>query len=91
MKTIEMRQATNTLAEYFRELHDEALVVTVDGKPVAALMPLENADAETVSLSTNPRFLALIEKSRSRQTAEGGISTDEFRRRLTTPVVDPPA
>ncbi|GFP20502.1 hypothetical protein HKBW3S03_02005, partial [Candidatus Hakubella thermalkaliphila] len=41
-----------------------------------------NADMETVSLSTNPQFLALIERSRARQQAEGGISSEEMRRRL---------
>ena len=91
MKTIEMQQATNSLAEYARQLHDEALLVTVDGKPVAALLPVEDADAETISLSTNRTFLALLEKSRVRQTAEGGISTEEIRRRLAAPAKDTPA
>jgi len=44
--------------------------------------PIENADVETVTLSTHPGFLALIERSRIRQNAEGGISSDEMRRRL---------
>ena len=29
-----------------------------------------------------PRFLAIIERSRARQKAEGGLSSDEMRRRL---------
>jgi hypothetical protein len=37
---------------------------------------------ETLKLSTHPKFLALIERSRARQKAEGGISSDEMRRRL---------
>jgi len=45
-------------------------------------MPVENADAETVSVSTNPKFLALIERSRRRRDAEGGNSSAEVRRRL---------
>jgi len=61
---------------------DEAVVVTSDGKPVAALMPLENADLETISLSTNPKFLRIIERSRKRQQEEGSISSDDIRRRL---------
>ncbi|MCL0074055.1 DUF433 domain-containing protein [Dehalococcoidia bacterium] len=52
------------------------------GKPVAALVAIENADMETVSLSANPGFLSLIERSRVRQQAEGGISSEEMRRRL---------
>ena len=77
-----MTEANSSLAEYARQLGLEPLVVTVDGKPVAALVAIENADMETVSLSTDPEFLALIERSRARQQTEGGISSDEMRRRL---------
>jgi uncharacterized protein (DUF433 family) len=47
-----------------------------------AIEKIENADMETISLSTNPKFLAIIERSQARQEAEGGISSDEMRRRL---------
>jgi antitoxin (DNA-binding transcriptional repressor) of toxin-antitoxin stability system len=57
--------------------------LTVDGDPIAALVAVEKADLETLSLSTNPQFLALIERSRARQRAEGGISSEEMRRRLS--------
>lgn len=82
MKTVKMTEATAVLAEYARQVDLEPIVVTVKGKPVAAIVAIENADLETVSLSTNPQFLALIERSRARQQAEGGISSDEMRRRL---------
>ncbi len=65
MKTLEMKHATASLAEYARDVKKEPVILTVAGKPVAALVAIENADAETVSLSTNPRFLALIERSRA--------------------------
>jgi hypothetical protein len=39
-------------------------------------------DSETTILSAHPRFLAITERSRARQKAEGGISSDEMRRRL---------
>jgi prevent-host-death family protein len=82
MKTLELSEATGTLAEYAREVEGEPLVLTVDGSPVAALVSVEQADLETISLTTNPRFIALIERSRARQKAEGGISSEEMRRRL---------
>jgi prevent-host-death family protein len=82
MKTVEMKQAMAPLARYARDVAKEPVIVTKHGRPVAALMPIENADRETVALSTNPQFLALIERSRRRHQAEGGISTDEMRRRL---------
>ena len=82
MKTLEMSKATASLADYAREVDKEPVIVTRHGRPVAALMPIENADRETVSLSTNAQFLALTERSRQRHEAEGGISSDEMRRRL---------
>jgi len=91
MKTLELVQATAPLVEYARQLSREPVILTVDGKPVAALMSIEDTDWETVALSTHPQFLALIERSRARQKAEGGISSTEMRRRLrlekTTPAV----
>ena len=36
----------------------------------------------TATLSNDPRFLALIDRSRVRHNAEGGISSEEMRRRL---------
>lgn len=82
MKTLEADQATAPLAEYVRGVKNEPLILTIGGKPVAALLPIENADLETVTLSTHPQFLALIERSRGRQKAEGGISNAEMRSRL---------
>lgn len=85
MKVIRIEEATRSLADYACEGDAEAVVVTIDGKPVAALMPLENADLETVSLSTNPKFMRIIERSRKRHRKEGGISSAEMRRRLGIP------
>jgi prevent-host-death family protein len=82
MKTVEMKRATAPLADYARDVDKEPVIVTEHGRPIAALMPVENADRETVALSTNPQFLALIERSRRRHEAEGGVSTEEMRRRL---------
>ena len=82
MKTVDITKATAPLAEYAKGASKGPVVVTVGGKPVAAVVPIENTDLETVTLSTHPQFLALIERSRSRQKAEGGISIAEMLRRL---------
>lgn len=82
MKTVEMADAVAPLAEYAQDVGENPLILTIDGKPVAALVGIENADIETVTLSTHPQFLALIERSRARQDKEGGISSEEMRRRL---------
>jgi prevent-host-death family protein len=81
MKVVEREKATETLAAYAAEVEKGPIVVTDQGKPVAVLMPIENADLEKVTLSTNRAFIELIERSRARVRAEGGISSEEMRRR----------
>jgi len=82
MKKIELRQASRPLSEYARRAKKDPIVVVKDGRPVAVVVPVLNADMETVSLSTNRKFLAIIEGSRSRRKKEGSISSKEIRRRL---------
>ena len=83
MKVIEKADATATLAEYAEAVQSGPVIVTSQGRPVAALVAIENADLETVSLSTNRQFIDLIQRSRARVRAEGGISSEEMRRRLS--------
>ncbi len=82
MKTIEISEATSALSEFAEEGRHEPVVVTERGKPVAALVPIEDMDLENLSLGTNPDFLALIAESRTRCPPGKGISTEEMRGRL---------
>jgi antitoxin (DNA-binding transcriptional repressor) of toxin-antitoxin stability system len=82
MRTVEFADAKLPLSEYARKIKKEPFIITKEGKPVAALISIVNADMETVSLSNNPKFIWLIERSRTRQKTEGGISAKEMRRRL---------
>ncbi len=82
MKLIDKTDATAPLAEYAAHIENGPVIVTSEGRPVAALVAIENADVETVSLSTNERFLELIERSRARAKTEGGIPSDQMRRRF---------
>ena len=82
MKTLDIKSATDTLASYTEDVGREPVVVTKNGKPVATLVSIVNADVETVSLSTNPAFIQLIERSRARHETEGGISPDEMPQKL---------
>jgi hypothetical protein len=60
------------LADYAKKLKKAPVIITKEGKPLAALISLINADMETISQSNNPKFIALIERSRTRQKKEGG-------------------
>jgi len=82
MKTLEIDKASAPLGEYVKEIKEEPVIITVDGNPVAALVSIENTDWETITLSTHPQFIELIEQSRKRQKAERRISSEEMRRRL---------
>ncbi len=85
MKSLEIADAAASLAEYARNVGQEPLILTYGDRPVAALVPIENADLETASLSTNSQFLALIERSRVQHKAEGGVSGEEMRIQLGHP------
>jgi antitoxin (DNA-binding transcriptional repressor) of toxin-antitoxin stability system len=82
MKKIEITKACAPVSEYARKAKRDPIVVMKKGKPIAAVVPVPNADTETVFLSTSDKFLAIIERSRSRHKKEGGISSSEIRRRL---------
>jgi hypothetical protein len=82
MKTIDVSRNAASLAEAVTGLGREPTAVLKDGRPVAVLLPVEGADLETLSLSLNAQFLAILEKSKQRHLAEGGVSGDEMRRRL---------
>lgn len=81
-RTIELADATQSLADYAQQVDGGSIVVTKNGKPIAAIVALPNTDTETAVLSQNPQFLAIIERSRTRYRKEGGIPSAEMRRRL---------
>lgn len=85
MKTIELSEATASVAEYAAQIDAEPVVFTVAGEPVAALVSIDDLDLESIYLGNNPEFLAIIAKSRADYEAHGGISAEEVRRRLNIP------
>src|SRR5579864_5830386 len=82
MKKLAMNKATAPLAQYARELDGSLLVITEEGQPIAALVPVAGIDMESLAVGTNPKFLEIIERSRRREKSEGGVSIEEVRRRL---------
>ncbi len=80
MITLNKNDAKASLADYVDQINNDPIVVTVGDKPVAVLLPLDNIDLETLSLSLNPQFQAIIEHSRLRDETEGRLSSEEVRR-----------
>jgi len=83
VKTVEMGDVADSFADLVRQARTEPIVITLRGKPVAALTAIgANTDIESLVVSNDPRFKALIERSRARNPPGTGLSTAEVRRRL---------
>lgn len=82
MKKIEVNQATNSLGQYVRELEEEPLVLIQDGHPIAALLPIDDADLEIMTLRSSPRFQELIEHSRQEHRNGASVSAAQVRGEL---------
>jgi antitoxin (DNA-binding transcriptional repressor) of toxin-antitoxin stability system len=82
MTKVEFKKASGPLSEYAEKARKDPIIVIKRGKPFAAVIPIRNADEETIALSTNRKFLNIIERSRSRVKRKGAISAKALRRRL---------
>lgn len=82
MKTLELAQATDSLAKYARGLSKSGVILTRRGKPLALLVPLKSSDLEAARLSMNPDFMRIIARSRRSLRKRGGLSIEQLRRRL---------
>ena len=81
MKKIELTEATKPLAEYVKEMDGMSLMIMYKGVALAALVPMDNADYESVALGSDPEFIAILEKSRT-SVREGRVYTTEEMRKL---------
>jgi prevent-host-death family protein len=76
------KKALGPLSEYAERARKDPIIVVKRGKPFAAVITIRNTDEETLALSTNRKFLKIIDRSRARVKKHGGISASELRRRL---------
>ncbi len=83
MTKLELSKATAPLLEYVKQLNDELVILALEGKPVAALIPIEEyVDMENLAMRTNPEFLDFLHESRMRNKRENNISLEELRHQL---------
>jgi antitoxin (DNA-binding transcriptional repressor) of toxin-antitoxin stability system len=85
MRTVEISEAADSLPEYGRGKRGETWVLMRRGRPVAAVVPLDDEDYFSMRLANNPRFIALIDRSRASYKATGGVSLAEMRRKYGVP------
>ncbi|MDY6782754.1 MAG: type II toxin-antitoxin system prevent-host-death family antitoxin [Cyanobacteriota bacterium] len=76
MKTVEIREIASLLEKYDKT--EPPIVLTRNGQPVAALLPVEDIDLETLVLSLNPKFIEIIEQSRKAAREEGRIFLEDI-------------
>jgi hypothetical protein len=84
MKTIELSEVA-ALVPLVNSGDREPVFVTQQGETVAAIVPTNAEDAESLLLSINPKFQEILERSESRLKSEGGISSADVRHRLGLP------
>lgn len=82
MKTVDLSQASKSLSAYADDLGEEPLILTVDDEPVAALVSLKNVDRESLTLSTSPVFLLLMQAAREELERGDSVSLEEIKRDL---------
>ena len=82
MKTVELTEASAHLAEYARSAEQEPLILTSENKPVAALVSLQNVDAESLALSTDPEFLQIVQAARDEVKRGDVISLEAMKLEL---------
>jgi hypothetical protein len=82
MKKIELREATNSLAQYASELGEEPLVLTDGGHAIAALLPLDDDDIDSMALSLRPEFNTIVGRARDEHRKGERFSAEEASRAL---------
>ncbi|RMI26807.1 MAG: type II toxin-antitoxin system Phd/YefM family antitoxin [Calditrichaeota bacterium] len=82
MKVVEMSQVKESFQEYFGSLPDDFLVITKKGRPVAVILPMSKIDSETLLLSIDPDFLAIIEKARKEFEEGKSLSMEQMKEEI---------
>ena len=80
MKTVELSNIRKSLAQCVKDLNNGVLVLTSDGKPVAALVSLKHVDMETLALSMNAEFAEILRKAKAEFERGETFSLEEMKR-----------
>ncbi len=87
MKIVPLYEAKNRLSAYIQEAAQGPIVITKHGKPCAALVHMEaDDDVETLLLSRNQNFLALLDKSVEKLKKQGGSPFSAVEEEVNTRV-----
>lgn len=87
MRSIELSEVA-ALVPLLENGDQEPLFLTRNGETVAAIVPACEDDVESLLLSINPQFRAILERSQQRLESQGGLTSDQVRERLGLPPAD---
>lgn len=79
MKKIELSEASQPLSAYTEDFNHETVALTLHGKIIAVVVSVQDIDSESLSLSMNPKFLSIIQKSRDEFKAGKKLSLEEMK------------
>src|SRR5947209_7362613 len=82
MQVVALEDTDLSVPELAELVKEGTVILTLKGKPLAAIKDLRGSDWESVSLANEPRFLALIEAARREYRQKGGTSLEEIRKEL---------
>ena len=82
MNVVPLEKTNLTLPDAAAMARSGTVILTKNGKPLAAIKHLTGLDWESLALADNPRFQALIEESRRAYRNEGGLSLAEVCQEL---------
>ena len=82
MKSVELDNATAALKDYAEQLTQDPLVLTRDGKAIAALVRIQDSDLESFLVSESPVFKRIVRRSRASYKRGGGLTREQLEERL---------
>ena len=59
IKTIELSTASQPLADYVEDFREKTVILTLNGRAIAAVVSVQNIDLESFSLSESSQFILL--------------------------------
>jgi prevent-host-death family protein len=81
MKTMTVFEARNHFARTLEAAKEEIIIVTRNGRPVAAIQGIDDDDIEDLLLERSERFWAMIARARRGKP----IAIEALRKRVTGP------
>lgn len=82
MKVLPLEETNLTVPDLAELVKEGPVILTRNGQPWMTVRDVSGSDWESISLASNPRFMALIEESRRSYREEGGVRLEDLRREL---------